>query len=602
MAVLAGNPSSARRVTKIDINMTTNGTDQSDRYASLSREALVDVLRRRDAQAHYGLIWEQREIDPDRALNRDFVGLTLEQNHSCGSAPWQHMLMEGDNYDALRALVSHYAGAVNLIYIDPPYNTGRRDFVYNDYYVDPTNRFRHSTWIEFMYQRLTLARDLLAKDGVIFVSIDDHEIFNLGLLMNQVFGEKSFVANCIWQKRYSRENREAIGDAHEYLLIYSPDPNGFKARRGRIPLTEKQAAVYRNPDNPNETNPAKRWRAIPMTAQGYRPNQMYKIVSPSGKEHRPPEGRCWSLIEPEFLKLKAQQRIYWGKDGSSQPGIIRFLSEVDGAVPWTWWPHEEVGHTDEARKEIQSFFGTQTAFDTPKPTRLMRRVLEIGAPEKNAIVLDFFAGSGTMGQAVLEMNVADGGHRRFILVANTESTEEKPDKNIARDVCAARLRKVIDGYESTSGEAIAGIGGGFAYLKAALVPMHRLESGLTDEMVWSHALLMFDHPMQPFGGALTISVHRNTRIIYCRDTKNATVERIRALLKNEHPIPTTIFTWTPSKVRDVVGKLRTPVTIVSILEDLRTIFRRGTARVREESWKEHRHTESVEVTEGAVAL
>lgn len=543
-------------------------------YSSLTREALIDVLRRRDALAHYGLVWERKEIDPDRALNRDFVGFELDEDQSCGRAPWRNLLIEGDNYDALRALVTHYAGQVKLIYIDPPYNTGRRDFVYNDHFVDQTDRYRHSIWLDFMYQRLRLARDLLAPDGAIFVSIDDHELFNLGLLMNQVFGEQAFVANCIWQKRYSRENREAIGDAHEYLLVYSPNPDRFKVRRGRIPMTEKQARVYRNPDNPKETDPTKRWRALPLTAQGYRPNQMYEVVSPSGKKHRPPEGRCWSLIEPEFRKLESAGRVYWGKSGSSQPSEIRFLSEVEGAVPWTWWPHEEVGHTDEARKEIQALFGTQTAFDTPKPTRLMRRVLEIGAPEKDALVVDFFAGSGTFGQAVLEMNREDGGERRFILVANTERTAEEPDKNIASDVCAARLRKVIDGYSSKGGATVTGIGGNFAYLKAHTVPLHRLDERLTDEMVWVDALLAADHPMAPLKGTLGVSVHRGSRVVYCADTKSGTLSRLRKTLE-ETTMATTIVSWAPARIQDALDRLGVAAKIRGIPADLQRTFRCG---------------------------
>jgi adenine-specific DNA-methyltransferase len=190
--------------------------------------------------------------------------------------------------------------------------------------------------------------------------------------------------------------------------VYAKNPVKFQEVRNRVPIDEKQAAVYKNPNN----GPKGRWRGIPMTAQGFRPNQMYEIETPTGKKVRPPEGRCWSTIEREFLKLKAEGRIYFGKNGSSQPSIIRYLSEVEGFVPWTWWPHEEVGHTDEAKKEIQSLFGTQTAFDTPKPTRLIQRVL------------DSFAGSGTTGHAVLKQNAEDGGNRRFILV--------EMDDNIAR--------------------------------------------------------------------------------------------------------------------------------------------------------------------------
>lgn len=413
-------------------------------YENLTKEALIGILKRRDAGASYGLVWEKDDIDQDNAVNKDFVGLELDTQLSCGAAPWQNLVIEGDNYDSLRNLVSVYPGQAHLIYIDPPYNTGSKDFVYNDHYFDATDRFRHSTWLEFMYQRLRLAKDLLRDDGVIFVSIDDNELFPLGMLMNRVFGEQAFVANCIWQKRYSRENREAIGDAHEYLLAYAPNPQLFKKRRGKLPLTEKQLSLYKNPDD----DPEGRWQSVSLTAQGFRPNQMYEIEGPNGNMHRPPEGTCWKVIKSEYERLNAAGRISFGKDGKGVPRRKYYLSEVEGLVPWTWWPHEEVGHTDEARKEIQDIFGTQTAFDTPKPVRLIERILQIGAPEKDALVIDFFAGSGTTGHAVLKMNQADGGNRRFILASNIEATTDQPEKNICRDVCAARLSKVIEGYTS----------------------------------------------------------------------------------------------------------------------------------------------------------
>jgi adenine-specific DNA-methyltransferase len=547
-------------------------------YESLSKEALVEILRRRDAQARYGLIWEREEIPAEKALNRDFVGLELDRESSCGEAPHGNLIIEGDNYDALRLLVSTMAGQFQLIYVDPPYNTGRRDFVYNDRYFDATNRFRHSTWLEFMYQRLILARDLLADDGVIFISIDDNELFNLGLLMNQVFGENSFVANCIWQKRYSRENREAIGDAHEYLLAYSPNRDKFKVRRGRLPLTEEQAKIYKCPGNPKEKDPTKRWRGIPLTAQGFRPNQMYTVVAPGGKPHPPPEGRCWSLLEPEFHRLNAEGRIYWGKDNNSQPSEIRYLSEVEGMVPWTWWTHEEVGHTDEARKEVQALFGTQTAFDTPKPLRLMRRVLDIGAPEKDALVLDFFAGSGTLGHAVLEMNKADGGNRRFVLVSNRESTDEAPDKNLCRDICAGRLRRAVEGYKGKDGGAVAPLGGSFAYARAVRVPMHRLEHQLTNDLVWSHALLMAGHPLVPYEGPVAKSVRDEQMLLYCANTKPATMKKLGEALQ-EHRGPAAVFTWAPAVITALAEELDRPLTVVAVPEDLRRTFRQGKARV-----------------------
>lgn len=413
----------------------------------------VDVGKER-----YGLTWPGK-ADCFKAIQAPSLG-TLRPcpEESVDFDSTENLIIEGDNLEVLKLLQKSYLGRVDLVYIDPPYNTGK-DFIYPDDYTetlqtyleytgqldaegrkfttntDTDGRF-HSKWLNMMYPRLYLARNLLRDGGVIFISIDDNEVDNLRRLCNEVFGEENFIACCVWQKRYSRENRGAIGDAHDYLVVYATNREAFEARRNLIPMTEEQERVYKNPNN----DPRGRWRAVPMTAQGFRPNQMYPIEAPSGKTMEPPEGRCWSMVEPEFLKLKAAGRIYFGKDGSSQPGVIRYLSEVEGLVPWTWWPAKEVGHTDEARKEIRQIFGSQTVYDTPKPTRLLRRILEIGA-SSDGIVVDFFAGSGTTGHAVLECNKQDGGSRKFVLVQLPEPTGRDDYPTIA-EITKERVRHV----------------------------------------------------------------------------------------------------------------------------------------------------------------
>ena len=529
------------------------------KYDDLTKEELLRLLEARDRRdaTRFGLVWEANEIEREKALNSDFVALDLDKELSCGPAngPWKNLIIEGDNFDALRYLRMTFAGRIKCIYIDPPYNTGNRDFIYNDRFVDKEDLWRHSKWAEFMFQRLTLAKDLLTQDGVIVISIDDHEVSTLGLMMKRIFGENAFVANCVWQKRYSRENRGAIGDAHEYVMFYSPRPELFQLRRGLIPLGEKQRAVYKNPNN----DPRGRWQSVSLTAQGYRPNQMYKIISPTGVTHEPPEGRCWSLTEPEFEKLLKDGekignnkvgRFWFGSDGQGVPRQIYYLSEAEGLTPWTWWNHEEVGHTDEAKREIREWFGTQTAFDTPKPVRLLERILQIGC-EKNDIVLDFFAGSGTTAHAVYKLNKEDGGNRRTILVSSTEATVEEPAKNLCRDVCATRVRRVIEGYND-----IPGLGGDFAYLKCRRIQPSLLTE-IDHEQVWIALQLTHLDSISPLDESVPIAVTENedVRLIYIPHFRAKHMKQLRQAIKDVASC--IVYTWQPalvgSKINDAVN-------------------------------------------------
>lgn len=383
------------------------------------------------------LSWLTRDDDVRAAQCAPYRLLEEAPDLSAGDLASGNMLIQGDNLEALKALLPFYAGQVKCVYIDPPYNT-RSAFEHYD------DNLEHTQWLALMWPRLELLRDLLSEDGSIWVSIDDNEGHYLKVLMDEVFGRSRFVANNVWQKRYSRENRGSIGDAHEYITVYAQDPALFKKVRNRVSLTDEQAKIYRNPDNPKDADARNRWRGLPMTAQGFRPNQMYEIISPSGHVHKPPEGRCWSMIEPEFLKLKAAGRIYWGKKGDSQPSVIRYLSEVEGLVPWTWWPHSDAGHTDESKKEANDLFGSDVSFGTPKPERLIHRIIQI-ATNTGDLVLDSFLGSGTTAAVAHKMG------RRYIGI-------EMGDHAVTH--CAPRLRKVIEGEQGGISKTAGWIGGG----------------------------------------------------------------------------------------------------------------------------------------------
>jgi len=379
------------------------------------------------------LNWLTRDDDVKAAQKVPYRLLEEVPKFSYGDKNAGNMLIQGDNLEALKALLPFYAGQVKCIYIDPPYNTNSAFKQYDD-------NLEHTKWLSMMWPRLELLREFLTEDGSIWVSIDDNEAHYLKVIMDEVFGRNNFLKSCVWQKRYSRENRTAIGEAHEHLLIYGKNPELFKKSRNKLPLTEKQTKVYRNPNN----HPRGPWRGVSLSAQGYRPNQMYEIVAPNGKVHRPPAGSCWKVIESQYEKLLAEDRVYFGKDGNAIPSRIQFLEDIEGMVPWTWWPHEEAGHTDEAKREVQELFGKEDTFATPKPERLIERIIQIASNEGD-LVLDSFIGSATTSAVAHKMK------RRHIGIEMGEH---------AVTLCQPRLKKVVDGEQGGISEAQDWKGGG----------------------------------------------------------------------------------------------------------------------------------------------
>lgn len=553
-------------------------------YDNLTREELIAVLQRRDALARYGLRWERDSIAQDTSLNRDFVGFELNAGLSVGEGPWTNVVVEGDNFDALRHLATTHAGQVKLIYIDPPYNTGRKDFVYNDSYFDATNRYRHSTWLEFMYQRLSLAKNLLAEDGVIFVSIDDNELFNLGLLMNQVFGEQNFVANAIWQKVFSPKNTAVhFSDDHEYVLVYAL--NKEKWRPNPLPRSAGQDKAYKNPDK----DPRGVWTSGDLAARNFYGEGRYPITCPSGRViEGPPAGSYWRVSKAKFEELDKDRRIWWGKDGNNTPRIKRFLSEVkQGVVPQTLWTYDEVGHTQDAKKQLNAILPksrNEDVFSTPKPLQLMDRILRL-ATKPGDLVVDFFAGSGTLAQALLALNKEDGGQRRFVLVSSTEATVDEPERNLCRDVCAARVRNAIEGYENGSGEKVDGLGGNFAYMKATRVPMHRLEEGVTDNMAWTFALQACRHSLTPATPGLSVSVQGEHMVAYCSNVKRATLEKLETAI-TQHSGVAVVMTWAPAVVAERLEEHMHRIRLVSVPHDFRRAFKQGNVRDAQEEQSE----------------
>lgn len=402
-------------------------------------------------------------IGKDKVLNHhnEVPYRILNKKYSYGDNNTENMIIHGDNLEALKSLLPEYEGKIRCIYIDPPYNTGNEGWVYNDNVNDPKIKkwlgevvgkegddlSRHDKWLCMMYPRLRMLQKLLADNGAIFISIDDLEVGNLLLICNEIFGERNHVATFVWQKRYSPDARTAISDAHEFILCYAANQEAFKNSRHLLPLTQAQTKQFSNPDN----DPRGPWKSDNFTAPGYRPNQMYEITLPSGRIVTPPEGRCWRVTKEGFDRFVAEDKMIYGNNGDGAPAVKRFLSEMPGMVPWTWWNHEEVGHTQEGNKQLFTILG-KVVFDYPKPSRLIERILRI-ASDSDSIVLDSFAGSGTTAQALLDLNKSDGGNRRFILIEM---------EDYADTITAERVRRVIDGYGEET-KRVEGTGGGFSF-------------------------------------------------------------------------------------------------------------------------------------------
>lgn len=333
---------------------------------------------------------EQPQLEP-RILIED-------PDKSYGDKNTENVLIYGDNLLALKALEQDFAGKIKCIYIDPPYNTGSAFEHYDD-------GLEHSLWLSLMRDRLQLLYRLLSEDGSIWISIDDNEAHYLKVLCDEIFGRNNFVANVIWQKRTSPDMRATIGPGHDHILVFAKTIDKFKSVVNKMPKTDEQIKQYKNPDN----DPRGPWVSSDYTAQGFRPNQMYKITTPGGAEYYPPAGRCWKNIEPVFLELMADGRIWFGKDGKAVPRRKTFLAESEGHNAWTWWPNNEVGHTQEAKKEVNALFGADNTFDTPKPERLLHRIIYLST-NPGDIVLDSFAGSGTTGAVAHKMG------RKWIMV------------------------------------------------------------------------------------------------------------------------------------------------------------------------------------------
>ena len=383
------------------------------------------------------LHWLTRDTDIHAAARVPYRLLEEASDLSAGDPDAGNMLIQGDNLEALKALLPFYAGQVKCIYIDPPYNT-RSAFEHYD------DNLEHSKWLAMMWPRLELLRDLLAEDGSIWVSIDDNEAHYLKVIMDEVFGRRNFVANVFWQKTYTRENRTDVSAVHDHIMLFARDREVWKEIRNVLPASESQLERFTNPDD----DPRGAWSSLPAHAKaekGRRKEQFFTVTTPSGRTVDPPPGRCWLYTEERFAEMVADSRIWFGSKGANVPRVKKFLSEVQqGLVPSTLWLYQDVGTTGEAKNEITGLFPGETPFSTPKPERLLQRILHI-ATNPGDLVLDSFLGSGTTAAVAHKMG------RRYIGIEMGAH---------AVSHCVPRLKQVIDGEQGGISKSVGWQGGG----------------------------------------------------------------------------------------------------------------------------------------------
>ena len=404
----------------------------------------------------------------------------------------KNLFIEGDNLDALKLLQETYLGKVKLIYIDPPYNTGN-DFIYEDDFAEDSEAFLlrsnqkdeqgnrmvpntdangrfHSDWLSMLYPRLRLAKNLMRDDGAIFVSISDHEVHNLRLLLNEIFGAENFIATIIWQKVFSPKNSARhFSEDHDYIVAYARNAEVWTPYL--LPRTEEMDARYSNPDD-DQRGP---WTSGDLSARNYYGEGTYPVTCPSGRIIAgPPPGMYWRVSQSRLKELDQDKRVWWGPDGDNVPRLKRFLSEVrTGRVPQTLWTYSDVGHTQEAKKELLAhvnFPSSDSTLETPKPTRLLKRILQVGTPsDQETVVLDFFAGSGSLLEATFAINAEDGGRRNAIAVQlpevlNLPAGSDHRLQTIA-DVCKERVRNAGTKIKSETALTAPSLDVGFRVFK-----------------------------------------------------------------------------------------------------------------------------------------
>lgn len=582
-------------------------------YDSLTRSQLIALLKKRDAERKLGLVWERDAIDTDNAIDDNFVVADLIKDQCERPAPWENLVIEGDNYDALRWLRMTHRGKIKCIYIDPPYNTGNKDWVYNDNYVDPNHRYRHSQWLEFLYRRLTLARDLLTTDGVILISINDDNRAKLELMADQALPGMR-LGSFVWRTRKGGYDGGNFSKDHDFVLVYSHKTFEFAG-------SEKQRDDYSNPDN----DPRGDWADDPLQQPKNfreRKNGVYFIYNPETDTYYPPNpNRVWSVgqrgskglsgpaiedlqdenliifSKPEkFIKYESLQELRFAiknktahkfahpdlpnlsdwvgkKIGLGSVRIKKFAKDKIGEVnpvssilDGLQTEHSlsiKVGQTKEGTREVQRIFDDQR-FQYPKPVSLIRELIR-QSTLRDDTVLDFFAGSSTTAQAVMELNAEDEGQRKFIMVSSTEATSEERDKNICRDVTAERIRRLnanTDKYED--------LFAGFAYLRCREIQPLLIDDEVTPEVAWNILEAHHGLPLTAWDEGAPFALHESdgTALVLIDHWREDVQIRLSKLMNNESSL--FIYAFEPGQVTGL--KTDAVTEIKNVRETLRRLF------------------------------
>ena len=580
------------------------------KYDDLPREQLIELLKKRDRTKKLGLVWERDEIEADNAVDANFVAATIIPDLSDKPAPWRNMVIEGDNYDALRWLRMTMAGQIKCIYIDPPYNTGAKDWVYNDHYANPEDAYFHSTWLELLFRRLTLARDLLAEDGVILVSINDDQRAILELLLNEALPGMR-LGSLVWRTRDTTSAKGGnFSDVHEHILVYAKSQFIFRG-------SEKSNKKYKNPDN----DPRGIWNIDPLTLafdRDDRENLYYPLHDPKADIWYPCDpDRVWAYASKDRLKpgqktrsdtmeehiknglivFPAEQEIvvwksleevheaisagkvpvtprdkkplirmdtdpeFWvgKKVGFGRPGFKKFWTELRSHVsPLSSWiarmNEDELADVVTLRtgaggagtNEIQAIFGKK-AFQNPKPKDLIKQLVAQATGDDD-LVLDFFAGSGTTGHAVMDLNADDGGTRRFILVSSTEANKDEPEKNLCRDITAERIRRL----NASDDKKFADLSADFAYLRCREIEFEDLDQDLAPAEVWAaletlHSLPMTRYTQAPWQEHKT----EQQTLIFADRVSTDLLDHLRGVVdRRENAF---VYAWAPGQITAALG-------------------------------------------------